>query len=96
MDDRALPADPDPPNTFWGDELEMPVAALRANAQSDDFMTEWLAERNGVQVAMFRHLLGLPGNLSTKAGRENLHEYLDALRTFVLVQRFARNKMKAQ
>jgi hypothetical protein len=44
---------------------------------------------------MFRHLLGLPGNLSTQAGRENLQEYLNALRPFFLVQRFARNKTKA-
>ena len=95
MNDRTPPPDAGPPDTFWEDELEMPVAALRATAESDDFMTEWLAERNGVQVAMLRHLLGLPRSSSTRSGREDLQGYLPALRRFVPVQRFARHKMKA-
>ena len=77
MNDRTPRPDAEPPDAFWENELEMPVAALRATAESDDFMTEWLAERNGAQVAMFRHLLGLPGNVSTQAGRENPSEILE-------------------
>jgi hypothetical protein len=95
MNDRSPQPDAEPPDAFWENELEMPVAALRATAESDDFMTEWLAERNGAQVAMFRHLLGMPGNLSTQAGRESLETHLNALRPSFLVQRFARNKTKA-
>ena len=95
MNDRTPPPDPEPPDTFWEDELEMPVAALRAAAASDEFMIEWLADRKGVQLLMLRHLLGLSRSSSTRSGREDLQGYLPALRRFVPVQRFARHKMKA-
>jgi hypothetical protein len=95
MNDSTLSPDPGPSDLFWEDELEMPVTALRATAESDDFMTEWLAERNGVQVTMLRHLLGLRSSSSTRSGREDLQGYLPALRRFVPVQRFARHKLKA-
>ena len=94
MNDNA-PTGSEPPTSFWEEELEMPVAALRAAAESEEFMTEWLAERNGVQVAMFGRLLGLPEGSSTQSARRSLQNCLPQLRAYVPVQRFTKRKTKA-
>ena len=95
MDDITPPPDPGPPDVFWEDDLEMPVGGLRSAAESDEFMTEWLARRSGAQVAMLRYLLHLDEGASTRTGRKELQDLLPRLRRFVLVQQFARHKLTA-
>jgi hypothetical protein len=80
---------------FWEDDLEMPVSGLRSAAESDEFMTEWLASRNGAQVSMLRYILQLDEDLSTRSGRKELQDFLPLLRRFVPVQQFARHKLRA-
>jgi hypothetical protein len=71
---EIFPADPpDPPDKFWEDDLEMPVASLWAAAESDEFMKSWLDDRSAPQVAMLRHLLRL-ANVPPRSRRKELQD----------------------
>ena len=93
MADPGSAGNGSPPREFWEDDLEMPIGQVLAEAESDDFMQDWLDRRTGPQVRMLRYLLGLAPDTSVRAGRTKLHDRLDELRCFVPVAQFAKNKL---
>ena len=94
---RALedqpPRGPDgPPVEFWENTLEFPVTRLLADAESPDFMDDWVQHRRARQVAVFRHLLGLPVDAPLRERKAQLKERRDELIRFVPAALFAVRK----
>jgi hypothetical protein len=93
MADPGSASNGSPPREFWEDDLEMSIEHVLAEADSDEFMGNWLDKRTGPQVRMLRHLIHLAPDVSVQAGRTELQERLDDLRRFVPCAQFAKNKL---
>ena len=77
---------------FWEDALEFPVTRLVENAKSSEFMNDWVQRRGPRQVAMLRHLLGLPAGAPLRERKEELRERRGELVRFVPAATFASRK----
>ena len=94
---RALedqpPEGPDrPPVEFWENTLEFPVTRLLEDAESPEFMKDWIRQRRARQVAMLRHLLGLPVDAPLQERKAQLKDRQDELTRFVPAALFAMRK----
>lgn len=91
------PQGPDgPPVKFWENTLEFPAARLLENAESPEFMNNWVQHRRPRQVAMLRHLLGLPVDARLRERKAQLRDRQDELIKFVPAIPFAiRKSMQA-
>ena len=63
-----------PPVEFWEDTLECPVTRLLEDAESPEFMNDWIRQRRARQIAMLRHLLGLPADAPLQERKAKLME----------------------
>ena len=94
---RALedqpPEGPDrPPVEFWENTLEFPVTRLLEDAESPEFMNDWIRQRRARQVATLRHLLGLPVDAPLRERKAQLKDRQRELTRFVPAALFAVRK----
>ena len=82
-------SDEGPSIEFWENRLEEPVQRLIDDAQTDGYMERWVAKRKPAEVAMRRHLLGLPADAARRDRKAELRERADELRRYVLPSAFA-------
>jgi hypothetical protein len=98
---RALedqpPEGPDrPPVEFWENTLEFPVTRLLEDVEAPEFMNDWIRQRRARQVAMLRHLLGLPVDAPLRERKAQLKDRQAELTRFVPAAQFAlRKSMRA-
>jgi hypothetical protein len=78
-----------PPVEFWEDAIEFPVRRVIESAQSPGYMDDWIRHRSPRQVAMLRHLLGLPAASPLRERKEELREHREELVRFVPASAFA-------
>ena len=85
-------SDEGPSIEFWENRLEQPVQRLMEDAQAAGYMDRWIAKRKPVEVAMLRHLLGLPADAALRDRKAELRDRADDLRRFVAPAAFALRK----
>jgi hypothetical protein len=81
-----------PPVEFWQDTLECPVTRLMEDARSPEFLNDWIRQRSARQVAMLRHLLGLPVDAPLQERKAQLKDRHAELTRFVPAALFALRK----
>ena len=77
-------SDEGPSLEFWENRLEQPVQRLVEDARAPGYMDRWIAKRKPAEVAMLRHLLGLPADADRRDRKAELRDRADDLRRFVL------------
>jgi hypothetical protein len=92
LDDQPPRGPGRPPVEFWEDTLEFPVTRLLEDAKAPDFMEDWIQHRRPRQVAMLRHLLGLPVEAPLRERKAQLKDHQDDLMRFVPAAHFAMRK----
>lgn len=85
-------SDEGPSIEFWENRLEQPVQRLVEDARTRDYMERWIGKRKPAEVAMLRHLLGLPADAPLRDRKSELKDRADDLRRFVLPAAFALRK----
>jgi hypothetical protein len=81
-----------PPVDFWENAIEVPATRLLQEANSPEFIGDWVQRRKPRQVAMLRHLLGLPGDAPLRERKAHLKDRGDELVRFVPAAAFAARK----
>ena len=81
-----------PPVDFWENTIEFPATRLLQEANSPEFIDDWIQRRKPRQVAMLRHLLGLPVDAPLRERKEELRERSEELVRFVPAGAFALRK----
>ena len=59
MADPGSGSNGSPPREFWEDDLEMPIGQVLAEAESDEFMQEWLDLLAAMPAALVEARSGL-------------------------------------
>jgi hypothetical protein len=80
-----------PPVDFWENTIELPATRLLQEANSPEFINDWVQRRKPRQVAMLRHLLGLP-DAPLRERKARLKDHWDELVRFVPAAAFAARK----
>ena len=81
-----------PPVDFWENTIEFPATRLLQEANSPEFIDDWVQRRKPRQVAMLRHLLGLPVDAPLRERKAHLKDHWDELVRFVPAASFASRK----
>ena len=81
-----------PPVDFWENTIEFPATRLLQEANSPEFIDDWVQRRKPRQVAMLRHLLGLPVDAPLRERKAHLKDHWDKLVRFVPAASFAARK----
>jgi hypothetical protein len=84
------PGEPSP--EFWANNLELFAARVLEDAQGPEFMEHWIDRLKPRQVAMLRHLLGLPADAPPRERKAPLREQKEELARFVPAATFASRK----
>jgi hypothetical protein len=71
--------DDQPPVDFWENTIEFPATRLLQEADSPEFIDDWVQRRKPRQVAMLRHLLGLPVDAPLRERKAHLKDHWDEL-----------------
>lgn len=79
---------------FWQHTLEIPADRILKKTADPAFWDGWLKRRNARQIAMLRHLVGLPADTSKRDRKAELCEHVDGLGKFALAAEFAARKSR--